>query len=813
MSQIAPQCHHLREQVNQLLELLRQEPTLRSQQDTSTVETALGKALSPRFEIVFAGAFSAGKSMLINALLERELLYSAEGHATGTECHIEYAKPNEERVVLTFLSEAEIRQQALIFVRYLDFGVEELNINQPESVKLLNEYCQRIVTEEGGANKSERAKQANALNLLLTGFEQNRERIQTVQNASYEMDQLNFSSLGEAASYARRGPNSAVLKRLDYYCNHPLLQDGNVLVDLPGIDAPIKEHRELAYNKIQDPQTSAIVCVLKAAATGELGMEETLLLEKIGQNPGIRDRVFYVFNRIDETWFAAELRQRLESLIQSHFRGNSHLYETSGLLGFYGSQVKKTSIADRFGLDSIFAKGIKDPIINETPRFVSEFIKYCAGANKLSSSEFRVVVRGYKTPIENYIDILSEWGMPLMDKLINDSGIESFRSGIGRYLAEEKYPELFATLANDLQPLCIALRQFYLEQYRQLDSQPREIEAMKAQELALLNYAIQELGLEFQSYISYQVNDIITGMDKEFEQDFGKLKARMVSRLDELIKTFSVMDAYSRATLNHPRHATAPFLAVLVEALYFIADELEDVLVDGVKNLVGSHFNRLFDRINKADCYHTAYRLLGNDAGIENALKKTEEDIIKVLISAARSECDRYVRESPRFYHEGTFSIYQFRQTLQQTSQGYDAEAIIEAEPSIRQLLKLDFEPKLSETIHKNFRLTINNALKTHLIPMSKEQSEMILQQFDTARAYLEKSLEKEAEEKITRNSRLQSEIQQKIDQYQGSVAAINECLKAMQIVFQLPTISTTDMVSSTVEVIDSEILHGGEDG
>ena len=26
--------------------------------------------------------------MLINALLGRKLLYSAEGHATGTECHI-----------------------------------------------------------------------------------------------------------------------------------------------------------------------------------------------------------------------------------------------------------------------------------------------------------------------------------------------------------------------------------------------------------------------------------------------------------------------------------------------------------------------------------------------------------------------------------------------------------------------------------------------------------------------------------------------------------------------------------------------------
>ena len=68
-------------------------------------------------------------------------------------------------------------------------------------------------------------------------------------------------------------------------------------------------------------------------------------------------------------------------------------------------------------------------------------------------------------------------------------------------------------------------------------------------------------------------------------------------------------------------------------------------------------------------------------------------------MSAAQVECDRFVRESPRFYDEGTFSIYQFRQTLQQTSQGYDCESMVEAEPAIRQLLKLDFEPKVSATI------------------------------------------------------------------------------------------------------------------
>ncbi len=85
-----PHCRNLQAQVDSVLSLLQQEPSLRAQVDTSAVRSSLKKAIAPTFEIVFAGAFSAGKSMLINALLERELLYSAEGHATGTECQIAY---------------------------------------------------------------------------------------------------------------------------------------------------------------------------------------------------------------------------------------------------------------------------------------------------------------------------------------------------------------------------------------------------------------------------------------------------------------------------------------------------------------------------------------------------------------------------------------------------------------------------------------------------------------------------------------------------------------------------------------------------
>ncbi|MEG5100149.1 MULTISPECIES: hypothetical protein [unclassified Microcoleus] len=83
--------------------------------------------------------------------------------------------------------------------------------------------------------------------------------------------------------------------------------------------------------------------------------EETELMEKTRGNPGIRDRLFYIFNRIDETWYNTQLRQRLENLINSDFRDTARVYKTSGLLGFYGSLIRGTTGRDRFGLNTIFA--------------------------------------------------------------------------------------------------------------------------------------------------------------------------------------------------------------------------------------------------------------------------------------------------------------------------------------------------------------------------------------------------------------------------------------------------------------------------
>lgn len=61
---------------------------------------------------------------------------------------------------------------------------------------------------------------------------------------------------------------------------------------------------------------------------------------------------------------------------------------------------------------------------------------------------------------------------------------------------------------------------------------------------------------------------------------------------------------------------------------------------------------------------------------------------------------------------------------------------------------------------------------------------------------------------KIARNSRLQSEIKQKIDLYQTSIVSINECLKAMQIFEQLPVITESDITKQAEIVADADFVE-----
>lgn len=794
MTDLKQSCPDLQDHVNVLLDLLKKEPTLRSL-DTTPVQASLRKALSPTFEIVFAGPFSAGKSMLINALLERELLYSSEGHATGTECRVAYAESDHERSILTFMSQVEIQHQVKVLLERLGL-VSDITIKNTDSIHQGISSAEAIIQKEGGKDKSEKAKQANALKLLLEGYLANQARIDATRNNVFAMESLNFSHLDQASEYARQGANSAVLKKIEYFCNHPLLAGGNILIDTPGIDAPVKEHAELSYRCIENPETSAVVCVFQVAKSGELTREETQLLEKINNSVTIRDRVFYIFNRIDETWYNPQLRHRLEGIVQDQFYDSQRVYRTSGLLGFYGSLVSKTNAETRYGLDSIFAQSIAAmPSVDDPPQFIDAFNRYCGQSRKLPDDKFKVEVRSYETQLENYVRILDQYGDSLISHLIYDSGIEEFRYGITRYLKEEKYPQLLNQLVQDLQSICIELKNIYVPLWSELRDQPTNIDEIKEVKLRALSHELKAVGDEFSHHIADFLNRVKSGKHEGNQKDYERLKNNMVSALKQLLKNFSVADVYQTALGSHPQNSVVPVMGILAEAFYSLTNGLKKTLVESSQELIQNFFHQFKRDIHQQPYYKEIYRLFGNDNGIEQYIDSICDKALISITAIAQAECDFYVREREDFYHE-TNGIWKLNRVIQKACQNFDASGMIDAEDELRELLKNDFEHKIYNTVYKTFRTKINATITDPLLIFASDYSKQIIQNYPQARDYLGQTLEKEAQESIAQNADTLKKVEAKIADYNRAVGSINQCLENLDRDRQkLPEILESDIL------------------
>ncbi|MEG4250016.1 dynamin family protein [Microcoleus sp. Pol10D4] len=792
MTQKPHQCENLEADVNRLLRLVEKEPSLKGQHDIAAIKACRNKAIAPRFEIVFAGTYSAGKSMLINALLGQDLLYSSTGHATGIECYIEYAKSSEEeRVDLTFLSTSEVQEE--VNDRCKTLKLQSVDITQEGAIKKLREQCEKITQEHKGSGKTEKEGEADGLLALLEGFEDNREYIDSSNNKTYGMEELNLSNK-KAHDYACRGKNSAVLKGIKYYCHYPLLEDGNVLVDLPGIDAPVRRDAELTYRKVEDTNTSAVICVMKADQEGEAMQAEQKLTEAIRENSGIGDRVFYVFNRIDKTWRDPKLKQELDDLISEDFSNTRRgIYETSALLGFWASQLKNISESDdRWGLDTIFeaetSKGSDK--VEGTPSFVLEFLDYC-DSDKLPANKFTDIVRRKtQTKNEQYLEIINRYKTSIIEQLIQDSGIQEFSNAITRYLTEEKRPELFANLANDISELCNDLYQSYSEERRQWKKKPANIAEMTERDLLQLEKEVWEVGEAFYRQIEEQIQLLVRDTCEDFKQDFNNLHQKMQDNLTDLIENFSILDAFANTCRNH-HHVTAPLVAVLGQAFYDIANGLENVLLKESEILIARFFQRLIKRVRKQQYYRQLRNLLGDDCEIVQELQNIEKIIIEGVKVLASAECVFYIVESPDLYdYEDSVWLYQFRETLQEASKSRDVKRMVEAEAPIRQLLEIDFQAKFKQTIEVDLGSKIIKMLNKYLLSMAENKRQSIWQQSAHARDNKRQTIEKEAQVKIDERNRKLKEIELKIAEYNQAVAGINSCLEAMRLDdCKLPTI------------------------
>ena len=307
-----------------------------------------------------------------------------------------------------------------------------------------------------------------------------------------------------------------------------------------------------------------------------------------------------------------------------------------------------------------------------------------------------------------------------------------------------------------------------------------------------------------------------TKNNTSYERDVRTLQKQMLQKLDDLIEEFSVGDTYKLAQKSRPENAVIPMMAVLVEAFYTLANQLKAVLVKISEELVANYFFQLRKSIHNAEFYNKLYRFLGNDAAMDQNLSRLERQVRDIVVGYAAYQCGTYVRETPEFYGENTVPNFQLRQTLQQACHFQTYEGMVAAEPAIRQLLQVDFEKKVKNTVIREFRTFLNTTLNERLFEMANQQSQTILSQYELARTNLAKTLDQEAEAKLERNRQRQAAVGENIERYNEAIRGINGCLEEMSLGrVKLPPVQETDLqifTPTTVVSEDSAEVEDNED-
>ncbi|MEH2248266.1 hypothetical protein [Nostoc sp.] len=543
----------------------------------------------------------------------------------------------------------------------------------------------------------------------------------------------------------------------------------------------------------------------------------------------------------------------MSDLTKSNFEeeeNKNRVYQTSALLGFYGSQIKNTSKENRFGLDNILTKDqdIKDNR-EVTHQFVSEFNRYCNDSYKLTTTTFEIKTSNQESQNERYLNTLEKYGQPLIDKLIDDSGVKQFRESITSYLIDNKHRELFENLADDLNELCRRLKECYENSYDHLSRQPDSPEAIKAQQLGDVKTSLQQIADDFKEHMLQEVLRVSAG-NQSFEKDFEHLKNKMLSKLEELLNGFFLWDAYQSARRIHREYITVPLLSILGEAFYYLTSKLEDVLAQESEKLVASFFERLINQVNKSDYYKKLKYFLGDgdQVGITTSLREMKSEITTILKEYTHQECEYYLREDPEFYTDSydnnlsnsshtspevlddeeeessdyedenededeldtsinsgkgnkKVGIYQFREALEQTFLDYTKESIESVQPVVRQLLQLDFKNKAERTINKTFCHTFNSIINAHIQSLVNKKYQQIIDQDEYVRNHLDKLIEKDARTKVhDRNHKLQN-VSDQIKKYNEIIKSINLILKNEGLGDErlLPEISESSQIEEAV--------------
>ena len=274
----------------------------------------------PEFPVAFLGAFSSGKSTIINAILERNVLPESTGACTAVPTIVRQG--DGEHACVHFLDETARRRLRDLYIEEI---CKELRKNHEEILTLDNKDIISLLEKEINTFRH------NTGSFLKDEYFHNLKQV--VDKWGRHVSQIEKIKISNISDYVTEDYDDILLvDKVEVFCDVKI-PEGIVLVDLPGLGVVNPRHREITKSYIENEAKAFIV----VSAVFDLleGPELELLSEIYQSRKRVLNRAFWVINR----WDTGTSQQKDEeeqnfynTIIQYNFDINpSRLFKVSAL--------------------------------------------------------------------------------------------------------------------------------------------------------------------------------------------------------------------------------------------------------------------------------------------------------------------------------------------------------------------------------------------------------------------------------------------------------------------------------------------------
>ena len=813
-SYVLPEGEILKSDITRLLSLLSQEENLELEPEIDKqINISLDQAFNPKkFEIVFAGRQSAGKSMLINCLLGRYFLKASIGHATAVECRILYAKdPEREGVKLTYFNRQEVLDKLNKLSQDLNLNPTISSLDDEASLKSIKVAVNTIKNNLQQAAQKERAE---ALEYLINGIDDNLQVIK--DNNNY---QTLVRPLENSREWATDRSLCTVLKKIDYFCCHDLLKECTI-IDLPGINVPTA--KEIAINKIQSDTTAAVVLILSyVQEEGETLEVENEIISKISNKDTLHNRTFYIVNRVDELWNNPALKAKcdqcidnLASQIHKNLPNQTRIYQVSALLDFYTSIFQDSDENSQYGLKEFAAKGN----IKEKNPFLQAFTQFFKQLYSNARQPDTITINFLEPEEEQYQKIRSEPKfLSMIDEILDTVGTRQFATDLNKYLTEDKKPELYNILACEIEQLSYQLVQCYKQQVLDIDSIAIDSKGISNEHKSTWRNQLREIYNQIETTFNSQVQKI-SRLEPDGSSNHDEFEALLMGInhyatkdiLETRINEISFKEVLNQAKEKN-NNKPVPGITVISESILLIVEEVEQYVVEQVLNFLTEFLNDLKSEIRRDSAYNNLEGNLRTEINqkIFKLLDTHKRSVQAAIRTGIARDCDDCRKEHPDFF----INIKDIElETL------FRDKLNVDNEQQIRELLKAQFQQNFEDIfnqgqdggVRRTILSTFIRLLRINNGKLGEGQEALDLEEELQLEDLIETKLEMDLSQEI-KNRQEQKEnrikaLNTKIGEYLQLKEEIESCFNSLETnnsSFQLPAIKQITLnVPETEKVI-----------